>query len=478
MERSEAEAIYARGREPVVDALMMLSARLEAQDAQLAALSERVEELEQRLKRDSSNSSLPPSHDPPWLGKRGRSRGTGRKAGAQPGHVGHGRSLFPMVRVAEVVDHWPQCCRCGHGFGEEEREPGGELARHQVAELPPLAVEISEHRLRRISCPDCGRIVRAELPAGVPRGCFGPKLEAAIASLTVRNRLSRRQLVELMEELFGCPIAVGTIDAILTRTAETLEPVYDELLEQTRMASALNVDETGWYLSGESRTLWGAFSKQTAVLRIAPDRGKQHLHGLIGDGFAGVVGSDRFAAYNSLEPERRQVCWSHLRRDFTFHADLGSGPQEAFGLDGLEVTWNVFHAWKQFQQDGDRAALQQQVAAIKKQMRPLLEWGSTGKRQRHVHALAKNLLKLWPALWTFADVADVEPTNNAAERGLRAAVIYRKLSFGSRSQGGERTIERLLSVDQTCRLQRRSVYAYLGDALAAKARGDPVPTLA
>lgn len=103
--------------------------------------------------------------------------------------------------------------------------------------------------------------------------------------------------------------------------------------------------------------------------------------------------------------------------------------------------------------------------------------GLTGKRQRHVRALAKNLLKLWPALWTFADVPHVEPTNNAAERGLRAAVIYRKLSLGSRSQGGERTIERLLSVDQTCRLQRRSLYSYLADVLTTRARGDPVPTL-
>jgi transposase len=478
VERSEAEAIYAAGREPVVEALMALSARLESQDAQLAALSERVEELEQRLKRDSRNSSLPPSHDPPWLGKRGRSRETGRKQGGQPGHVGHGRSLFPIEHVTEVVDHWPERCSCGHVFVDDKCEPVAPPARHQVVELPPLAVEISEHRLQRLDCPDCGRTVRAELPAGVPRGCFGPKLEAAIASLTVRNRLSRRQLVELMEELFGCPIAVGTIDAILSRTAETLEPVYEELLERTRAAGALNIDETGWYLGGEPRTLWGAFSKQTAVLRIAPDRGKQHLHGLIGDGFTGVVGSDRFSAYNSLEPERRQVCWSHLRRDFTFHADLGSGPQEAFGLDGLEVSWNVFHAWRQFQQDGDRAALQKRVEAIKAEMRPLLEWGSTGKRQRHVRALAKNLLKLWPALWTFADVPDVEPTNNPAERGLRAAVIYRKLSLGSRSQGGERTIERLLSVDQTCRLQRRSLYSYLADVLNARARGDPVPTLA
>jgi transposase len=164
--------------------------------------------------------------------------------------------------------------------------------------------------------------------------------------------------------------------------------------------------------------------------------------------------------------------------DFSFHADLGLGAQETFGLDGLEVTWNVFQAWKQFQHDGDRAALQRRVEAIKMQMLPLLEWGSTGKRQRHVRALAQNLLKLWPALWTFADVPDVEPTNNAAERGLRAAVIYRKLSLGSRSQGGERTIERLLSLDQTCRLQRRSLYAYLTDALTAKSRGDPIPALA
>jgi len=199
VERSEVEAIYAEGREAVVDVVLALAARLEAQDGQLAALAERVEELEQRLKRDSRNSSLPPSHDPPWLGKRGRSRGTGRKQGGQPGHAGHGRSLFPIERVSEVVDHWPARCGCGHVFAEDEHEPNGVPARHQVAELPPLAVEIGEHRLQRLCCPDCGRTVRAELPAGVPRGCFGPKLEAAIASLTVRNRLSRRQLVELLE---------------------------------------------------------------------------------------------------------------------------------------------------------------------------------------------------------------------------------------------------------------------------------------
>lgn len=145
MERSAAEAIYAQGREPVVEVLLALSARLEAQDAQLAKLAERVEELEQQLKRDSRNSSLPPSQDPPWREKRGRSRGTGRKRGAQLGHIGHGRSLFPIERVTEVVEHWPRRCNCGHVFTEQGQRASAAPARHQVAELPPLAVEISEH---------------------------------------------------------------------------------------------------------------------------------------------------------------------------------------------------------------------------------------------------------------------------------------------------------------------------------------------
>jgi transposase len=195
VERWEAEAIYAQGREPVVDALLALSARLEAQDAQLAALAERVEELEQRLKRDSRNSSLAAQSRSALAGEAGPVAGDRPEAG-RPGHVGYRRALFSSERVTEVVDHWPQRCSCGHLFAADERDPAGAPARHQVAELPPLAVEISEHRLKRLRCPGCGRTVRAELPADVPRGCFGPKLEAAIAALTVRCRLRSLQRLQ------------------------------------------------------------------------------------------------------------------------------------------------------------------------------------------------------------------------------------------------------------------------------------------
>ncbi len=477
MERVEAEAIYDQGREVVVAVLVALSERMAAQDAQIARLAARVEELDRRLKRNSRNSSTPPSQDPPGAPERKRAPSAGRSQGAQPGHLGHGRPLEPIESVDEVIHHWPERCGCGHRFSEAEREPVGEPARHQVAELPPITILLIEHRLHRLRCPDCGVTARAELPADVPGGAFGPRLEAAVATLSVRNRVSRRDAAELVAELFGARIATGTIDAILKRTGVALQAPYEGLADHIRTAPAVNVDETGWRLRGNKRTLWGAFTQGAALLRIAPDRHERELQALLGEQFSGIACSDRWWAYNGLEPERRQLCWSHLVRDFTAHAE-GSAAQKDFGEAGLEIAERLFAAWQQFRQDGDRPALKGAIAPLKGELGALLERHAQ-KRARHKHtrAFAKNLLKVWPALWTFTEIDGVEPTNNAAERGLRGAVIYRKLSLGSQSEEGERTIERLLSVSQTCRLQRRSLFSYLAEVLTARARDDPIPLL-
>ena len=477
MERAEAEAIYEQGREVVVAVLVALSERVAAQDAQIARLSARIEDLERRLNRNSRNSSLPPSQDPPGAPERKRSPFSGRSQGAQPGHPGHGRPFQPIESVDAVIDHWPERCGCGHVFGGAEREPVGESARQQVSELPEIAVVVSEHRLHRLRCPDCGATARAELPADVPAGAFGPRLAAAIAALTVRNRVSRRDVAELTEELFGVRVATGTVDAIVQRAGAALAGPYQELLDHVRSAPAVNVDETGWRLRGAKRTLWGAFTPRAALLRVAPDRHERELFALLGEEFAGIACSDRWWVYNAFEPERRQVCWSHLLRDFTAHAE-GLAAQQAFGEAGLELAERLFAAWQQYQADGDRPALKRAIAPLKRDLGALLETHARKRaRHRHTRTFAKNLLKLWPALWTFSELDGVEPTNNAAERGLRGAVIYRKLSLGSQSEGGEQMIERLLSVSQTCRLQRRSLFAYLAAVLTARARDDPVPLL-
>jgi len=167
----------------------------------------------------------------------------------------------------------------------------------------------------------------------------------------------------------------------------------------------------------------------------------------------------------------------HLVRDLTAHSE-GLGAQKQFGAAGLEVAARLFAAWGEFRGDGDRARLLESVAPLKEELRALLEEAARKSAKTRYHrTFARNLLKGWPALWTFASVPGVEPTNNHAERGLRGAVIYRKLSLGSQSEEGERTIERLLSASVTCRLQHRSLFAYLSDVLAAKIRGDPVPLL-
>ena len=473
MERAEAEAILDGDRETALALLMRIDELIEAN----RRLEARVAELEQRLSRSSRNSSLPPSADPPSAPPRPRQAASGRERGGQPGHKGTSRLLLTLERVDEVVEHWPRRCRCGHVFCTTEREAVGEPARHQVAELPPTAVILSEHRLQRLRCPDCGATTRAQLPAGVPPGAFGPRLQAAVATLSVRNRVSRRDTTELLRELFGAALSTGSIDAIVQHAGEALAEPHAQLADQIRSASVVNLDETGWRLRGGKRTLWGALTLRAAVFRIAEGRHRREAQALLGEDFSGVACSDRWWAYDYLDPERRQLCWAHLVRDFTAHSE-GLGAQKEFGAAGLRVTGRLFAAWDECRWDADRARLSERIGPLQEELRALLEEAARKSTKTRYHRpFAKNLLKRWPALWTFASVPGVEPTNNYAERGLRGAVIYRKLSLGSQSEEGERTIERLLSASVTCRLQGRSLFAYLSDVLAAKIRGDPIPLL-
>jgi len=474
MERAEAEAILDGDRETAIALLLRIDELIEAN----RRLEARIAELEQRLNRNSRNSSLPPSADPPSAPPRPHRAGSGRGPGAQPGHQGRTRALLPLDRVDEVIDHWPErCSSCAQLLPEEERIEVAAPQRHQVCELPPIAMRVSEHRLHRLRCPDCGAETRAELPAGVPQGAFGPRLSAAVATLAVRNRVSRRDTRELLRELFGAQISTGAIDAIVRRTAAALAAPYEDLLGHIRAAPALNIDETGWRLRGGKRTLWGALTARTALFRIAPDRHQREAQALLGEEFAGIACSDRWWAYNYLDPQRRQVCWAHLARDLTAHSE-GLGAQREFGLAGLEIAKELFAAWEECRWDADRTRLRERIEPLKQELRALLAQAARKSAKNRYHrTFARNLLKLWPALWTFAAVPGVEPTNNHAERGLRGAVIYRKLSLGSQSEEGERSIERLLSASVTCRLQKRSLFAYLSEVLTARIRGEPVPLL-
>jgi transposase len=470
VDRAEAEAIYDAGREVVVEVLLRMDRRIQQ-------LEIRVERLERELKKNSRNSSRPPSLDPPARAPERSKDRSGRTRGGQPGHEGRGRDLLPACAVDEVVEHWPARCVCGHVFSEEERMSAGESARHQVEELPPLTVSVIEHRAQRVRCPSCGARPRARFPDEIAHSAFGPRLQAALVALSVRNRVSRRDAVELAEELFGARISTGAIEAILARASEALSEPYEDLLARVRGASALNVDETGWRTAGARRALWGAFTPRHAFFAVAPDRHEDHARDLLADTKA-IVTSDRWWAYAHLPLRRRQLCWSHLKRDFQAHAE-GLAAERQFGEQGLQLCDRVFWAWEVFAHTRDRRQLKRTVSSLQRTYKPIIRSYATKRaRNKRTRGMARNLLKAWPALWTFAAHKGVTPTNNHAERALRSAVIYRKLSLGTQSQDGEQRIARLLSAHTTCRLQRRSLFAYLNELLAADARGDPMPTLA
>jgi transposase len=476
VERAEAEAIYDQGRDVVVAVLLRMDEQIQRLEKRVATQDERIAKLERRLGRSSRNSSQPPSGDPPGTPpKRGKDRSP-RKQGAQPGHEGKGRPLLPAWAVNDVVEHWPADCDCGHVFIASERVAVGQPARHQVEELPVMAVTVTEHQCQRVRCPGCAATVTGVLPTEVASSAFGPRLQAAIVTLSVRNRISRRDVVELCEQLFASRISTGTTDAILTRASDALTEPYADLLDRVRDADALNIDETGWRLKGAQRALWGAFTERHAVFAIAANRHEDHARDLLADTTA-IVTSDRWWAYAHLPVKRRQVCWSHLQRDFAAHAD-GLAAEKELGEAGLRICDELFWAWEIYQHTGERAELKRRIRTLRRELKPILKrHAGKGARYRHGRGFARNLLKIWPALWTFDSVHGVTPTNNHAERGLRGAVIARKLSLGSQSEGGERRIERLLSAHTTCRLQHRSLHAYLIDLLSAHARGDPIPLL-
>jgi transposase len=344
-------------------------------------------------------------------------------------------------------------------------------------DLPPISVLTIEHRPHRLRCPACATRTTAALPAEVAGTVFGPRLRAAIVTLTARNRISRRGLAELAGERFGARVSTGSVDAICQHASAALADGHDALRGWVLAQDAVHVDETGWRTGGDSRALWGMTTASASIFQIAEHCNREQFDELVGD-YQGIIISDRWAGYEHLDPERRQVCWSHLQRDFRRHSE-GLAEQKTFGQTGLELTGQVFTAWRAYQHaHHDRDRLAGEITPIQTELQTLLEHaGRNSKRTRLHRVFANKLLKIWPALWTFVTIDGVEPTNNPAERALRSPVIHRKLSHGTRSDDGERFAERALSAAATCRQRRRSLFEFLTDLITAHTRGDPLPAL-
>ncbi len=443
----------------------------------IAQLEQQVRDLEARLGQNASNSSLPPSANPPSAPKPVVKKRTGRKTGGQPGHPGQSRLRLPRARVQHTIALVPsQCERCRAPLAAQPGPDDPEPSWHQFAELPRLAAVVTEFQGHARTCAGCGHVTRERIPAALRAHTFGPRLSAALGYLSGSQHLSHRGLEEATEALFEVPIALGSVGSLQEELSQALAAPHQEIAQVVQQAEVKHVDETGWKQAGQKRWLWAAVTAGAAYFLVQAGRGAKALRGLLGAVIRGVVCSDRWSAYQVIPLDRRQVCWAHLKRDFQALVDRG-GAGAAIGADLLFHTDLLFHLWYQVR-DGTRRRrwLQRQLAWLRPEVRALLQSGAACGCAETAGTCAK-ILEVEEALWTFARVEGLEPTNNAAERALRPAVLRRKRSFGNHSEAGCQYVSRLLSVVQTRQRQGRSVLEYLQQALEAHRHGLPTPTL-
>ena len=452
----------------LVAALLAEVERLSAENAELRA---RLAALEARLGRNPRNSSVPPSAEHPHQRPAAQPKKRGRRRGGQRGHRKHERALAPVGDCAEVVPLWPKSCRrCGGHLADAGLEP----LRHQVWELPEVRPLVTEYRRHRLLCPGCGVTTAAPLPAGVPTGQSGPRLVAFTALLMAYFRQSRRRTALFLEALLGTPCSTGLTVKHQEIASAALAGCHAELLAALPASDVANVDETAAMEAGRKAWLWTAATAAFTVFAVRLTRAGCVVRELLGEAYAGVVVSDRYAGYDHCL--RRQICWAHLVRDFRAMAEAG-GRAGTVGERLREAAEELFGHWHRAR-DGTIQGwtLRRRLGRLRTRVRELLE---EGLRCGHAPTAGTcaHLLGRFEHLWTFATEEGVEPTNNAAERALRHAVIWRKLSFGSQSDAGSRFVERTLSVVETCRQQHRSPLEFVLQSVQAHFRRQPGPSL-
>ena len=463
-------------------------------EKQIADAEKQIADLERQLalrKRNSTNSSKPPSSDG-LAGEqrpRGRKHKGKRKPGGQPGHTGHHRPLLPTAEVNAVEERLPkQCEHCG---GKLPQKPGqvtteGEPRRHQVTEVPPVKAHVTEYQFPNVVCGRCGKTTRAPLPKEI-RGNFGPQLTALIAYWTVVCRLPRRLVEAMLADVLGIEISLGSTQKAWEEVSQAVAQPVQGLQKQLPREAVLNVDETGWRTNGDKRWIWGLVAQQFVFYVVAATRGAEVLVSLLGATFRGILCSDRWIVYLTYHSGRMQLCWAHLKRNILGIAEYARSPSvRQFCRDALAIVARLFRLWYRFRgnlrdrrgnpQPIGRQQLIEKSIPLQKKLLALAE-AHLDDADREVRNLATALFIHFERLFTFLEVEAVEPTNNVAERILRTAVQWRKISFGNRSRQGEIATARLLTITQTCKRQQRHVLGYLTEAVRCHRRQAPAPSL-
>jgi transposase len=410
-----------------------------------ATLEKRIEELEKRLNKNSRNSNKPPSSDSPYEEKPKRKKSKSKKKKRRKGF------RQKMLEPTEVKNVIPEVCLCGNNHFDSMKP----YHTHQVIELPEIKMEITHFILHKGECPCCGKINKAVVPNEHQTG-YGPRLSAMIAQMAGNMGDSRTLIQDYCSSVLGFHISLGAIQKVIDRASEAIKPHYESIGKEARDASVNYIDETSHRLKAKLQWLWVMANQAVAFFMIHPNRSKEAFKALIKD-WMGILVSDGYGVYQKWVGQR-QTCLAHLIRKAT---ELSESVNPDIAKCGKLARAELRRLCKM----ANSPPTQGQWNAFYARLIRLISIYED--RQDDAGRFARRLLREIECLWTFLVEEGVAPTNNHAERMLRFAVLWRKRSYGTRSEKGNRWVERILSLRQTCRLRNKPTYPVLVDAMRA-----------
>lgn len=446
-----------------------------AQAEQIKILTEQVAELTRQLGKNSSNSHKPPSSD--GVGRRKSTRKpkkrSGRKRGGQPGRKGSKREMLDAEFVDRIVNLFPEVC----DFCQERPAEciSSSPYRHQVVDLLEKngGRYMTEYRCHAVVC-QCGHVVSAPMHLVSPFA-FGPRLSAVVCLLSGAYQMSRRQVTVALKELYGIEISLGSVSNIEGRMSCALEKASDEAMAHVETSDVKHADETSFLRDSLRCSAWVFANALVSVYRIVDDGKRTSLRAKFRK-IKGILVSDRASVFLYWPMCRRQICWSHLLRTFTDFSER-DGPAGPIGKELIKYCELVFHYWREHRA-GNLADADYKlwIYSVQENMKPCLQ-RAMNANLNYVSGSCENLLAHWDAMWTFVENAAVDPTNNHAERELRRLVLWRRRSFGSQSDRGDRFVERILTVTQTMRKKAGDTLSFLQQSFLAHQISGPAPSL-
>jgi transposase len=354
--------------------VVQLGLKIEQLEQHLKELQVSNEQLNEKVNRNSKNSHNPPASDAANAEKGKKKKSTGKKRGGQPGHAGHSRPLYPVEECESVTDYYPKTCTC---CGEELKGFDPNPYRHQVVEIPPIQLHIEEHRLHQLTCPHCGEKTRAALPEEVESSGYSERVVAIVSVLSGMYRHSHRMVVSAMSDLFGVKMSLGTVNRLRKEASSAVSGSVEEAKAYVQSAPMVAADETGFgqgNADGQNphqhrAWLWVAVTPLVTFFQVLLSRSTAAAKALLGENFSGLLNSDRYNAYNWVDLAQRQMCWAHLKREFT-KISQRSGVSRQLGRDLLAQQKKLFRLWHRVR-DGtlDRGEFPSLVSPIQARVR-------------------------------------------------------------------------------------------------------------